>query len=266
MPTLAHTAGRRRPRRARRRARALLEAQPRTPAKLGAGARRDLARPRTGRASHTPPAPCSTRADAAARAVGPQRRHHADHRADRGSAPDWRRRRSWDDVALRYLGAFGPATAADLVAWSRVPGPGRGLRAAAAAPDRAARRGRSRTVRPARRAAPAGRRPRAAAVPARLRQRAALGHADRTHVFPDDVRARITRPTASLPGTVLVDGAVAASWTLERSGTAARLLVHPLRLPRAARPAVRGEALGLLGLLAPDARAAVEFGADPSAG
>jgi hypothetical protein len=29
---------------------------------------------------------------------------------------------SWDDVALRYLAAFGPASAADLVAWSRVTG------------------------------------------------------------------------------------------------------------------------------------------------
>jgi hypothetical protein len=53
---------------------------------------------------------------------------------------------------------------------------------------------------------------------------------------------------------VLVDGSVAAAWSVERDGDTARLVIRRLDLPDTARPEVRDEGLGVLTLLAPDAR------------
>jgi hypothetical protein len=56
-------------------------------------------------------------------------------------------------------------------------------------------------------------------------------------------------------GTVLVDGFVAAMWTMQRDESAAVLEVLPAeRLPRTARDEIEAEAGRLLALLAPGAQ------------
>jgi hypothetical protein len=159
----------------------------------------------------------------------------------------------WDAVALRYLAAFGPATAADMIAWSRVTGLGEVIS----------------RLRPRLRVLhdedgrelfdlPRAARP-PASTPAPPRflpdyDNVLLAHADRSHVFPDAHRRAIQTSNGVLPGTVLVDGAVAASWSVQRDGDAARLLIRCLDLPGSARSDVREEGRGLLALLASDAR------------
>ena len=57
-----------------------------------------------------------------------------------------------------------------------------------------------------------------------------------------------------LPGTVLVDGRVAAMWSVERAKGAATLVVTPLRpLAGADREAIGGEGARLLALTAAEA-------------
>jgi hypothetical protein len=155
---------------------------------------------------------------------------------------------SWDELALRYLGAFGPATAADLVAWSRVSGRAEVL---------ARLRPRLRVLHD-----PDGRElfdlPRAprppATTPAPPRflpdfDNVLLSHANRNHVVADHHRQGMQTANGTLPGTVLVDGFVAATW-LVRAG---ELVITCLDVPRAAHAEIRAEGLGLLRLLAPDA-------------
>jgi hypothetical protein len=165
----------------------------------------------------------------------------------------------WDDAALRYLGAFGPATAADLVTWSRIPGftevidrlrpqllvlhdeDGRELFDLPDAP----------------------RPPADTPAPPRFLpdyDNLLLGHADRSFVFAKDIRTQLQTSNGVLPGTVLVDGRVAAAWTVERTADRARLAVRCLDLPRSARPQVRAEGSGLIGFLAPGLKGTVEFG------
>lgn len=166
-----------------------------------------------------------------------------------------------DAAVLRYLAAFGPATVADVQAWSRL----QGLR-------EVIERLRSRLV--------TFRDDRGrelydvpdwllaeADVPAPVRflpdyDNVLLGHADRSRIIPEPfrkiVRARIGRPS------FLVDGFVAGFWRLvppERAGRGATLLrVRPLvRLGAADREAVEREATGLLAFLAPGVRGRVEL-------
>jgi hypothetical protein len=166
---------------------------------------------------------------------------------------------SWDDVALRYLAAFGPATAADLVAWCKVTGLAEVI---------ARLRPRLRVLHDAdgRELFDLPRAPRPPAnTPAPPRflpdfDNVLLSHADRNHVFPDAHRTGMQSANGNLPGTVLVDGAVAATWLVERTDRGADLVVNCLDVARSSRPDIREEGLGLLGLLAPAAeRAAVVF-------
>jgi hypothetical protein len=166
---------------------------------------------------------------------------------------------SWDDVVLRYFGAFGPATAADLGTWCRVTG---------LAEVVARLRPRLRVLHD-----PDGRElfdlPRAprpdASTPAPPRflpdyDNVLLAHADRNHVFPDAHRSAVQSSNGVLPGTVLVDGFVAATWTVSTGKSGAELLVRGIDVPRSAHAAIRTEGLGLLRLLAPEAaRASVRI-------
>ena len=148
---------------------------------------------------------------------------------------------SIDEVVLRYLAAFGPATPADAMAWSRLTG----LREVF---DRLRprlrvfhdERGRELYDQPD---AP---RPRPD-VPAPVRvlpeyDNLLLSHADRSRFSSEDVDLR-ARATGPVKGTVLVDGRVAAVWhsEVDRSTGAVVLVVEHLRLTARSRDRVEAE-------------------------
>jgi hypothetical protein len=170
-----------------------------------------------------------------------------------GPAPD--APLSAEDLVLRYLGAFGPASVADVQSWSGLTrlGPvvdhlgGRLMRFVDDAgvelfdvPD-------------APRPDPG--------TPAPVRfmpefDNILLGHADRRRVISDDDRAFIFTNNGIIPRFVLVDGFVAALWKLIRSPAAATLTVTPLRrLSKRHAAAVAAEGRRLLAVIAATAPA-----------
>jgi hypothetical protein len=131
-----------------------------------------------------------------------------------------------DDVVLRYLAAFGPASVADVQTWS-------GLTRLKDAVER---------LRPGLRVfrddegrelfdLPDAPRPDPdTPAPARFMaewDNVVLSHADRTRVITEEHRRRIFTPNGIFPGTILVDGYVAGTWKIERSRGAATLRVEP---------------------------------------
>ncbi|MGH9232445.1 MAG: winged helix DNA-binding domain-containing protein [Acidimicrobiales bacterium] len=158
-----------------------------------------------------------------------------------------------DEMVLRYLAAFGPASVMDVQAWS-------GLTRLKEVTDRLGDR-----VRRFRNEAgrelldlPAAPRP-DPDTPAPVRflpdyDNVVLSHADRSRIVDDDVRRRVQRVDQVLPGTVLVDGRVAAMWSLDRARGAATLVVTPLRpLTGTERTAVGDEGARLLAFTAAEA-------------
>jgi hypothetical protein len=155
-------------------------------------------------------------------------------------------------VLARYLGAFGPASRRDVAAWAGV-----------AQRDFAAAWERLETVAycdeggtelrdlPGLPLPPAG-----TPLPPRLLahwDQPLLAYADRERVMSAEVQQ--LQLTLSGDPTVTVDGRVAASWDYEREGDAVRLTVTPhLDLSRAARAAIRDEALRTARFCEPDAR------------
>jgi hypothetical protein len=155
-------------------------------------------------------------------------------------------------IVRRYLAAFGPATVADARAWSGVSGlrevfeqlrpelrgytdeSGRELFDLPDAPR------------------PTGDTP----APVRFLPEfdaPLLAYADRTRMMTDQVRRQVCVGAAIAP-TVLVDGTVAATWSLHGARDTAVLEVHPLRpLSPADRSAVEAEAERLLAFTNPDA-------------
>jgi hypothetical protein len=154
-----------------------------------------------------------------------------------------------DDMILRYLAAFGPATVADAQTWSGISG----LRGAF---ERLSPR--LRTLRDERRRelfdlpnAPLPS-PTAAAPPRFLPEydNVVIGHKDRSRIVPSGLPVW----TEVGWGTVLVDGFVAARWKLEGDGAEATLRIEPFRtLPRVERSDVSEEGRRLATFLAPDA-------------
>ncbi|MFG1947035.1 winged helix DNA-binding domain-containing protein [Nonomuraea sp. NPDC048826] len=155
-----------------------------------------------------------------------------------------------EHLVERYLAAFGPATAADAQAWSGLGGlkpvlkgmrerlevltdeTGRELYDLPGAPR------------------PGGDAP----APVRFLpdfDNLMLGHADRTRVLAEEHRAAVVTKNLRVRATYLVDGFVAGTWQVKRSGKKAKLLVTPF----AGHPLdpLEEEGLALLAFAEPDA-------------
>jgi Winged helix DNA-binding domain len=82
-----------------------------------------------------------------------------------------------------------------------------------------------------------------------------LAHADRTRVISDGHRKSLTTKNLRVRATALVDGRVAAFWTLEKSRGTATVVVEPLgRLRAADRKAILAEAEALAAFVEPTAK------------
>jgi hypothetical protein len=154
-------------------------------------------------------------------------------------------------VLARYLAAFGPASRKDVASWAGV-----------AQRDFADARDRLETVSyrdergvelldlPGQPLPPA-----ATPLPVRFLARwdqALLAYADRDRIIPPELQP--LRLTLSGDQTVTVDGRVAASWKLERSAKAVKVLIEPHReIRRSARAEIRSEAKRTAQFCVPDA-------------
>jgi hypothetical protein len=157
---------------------------------------------------------------------------------------------SLDDVVLRYLEAFGPASVADVTAWSRLTG----LRQVV---ERLGPR--LRTFRGERGRelfdVPDGPLP-DPETPAPVRflpeyDNVLLSHDDRSRIVPADVRARLSGAGGVGWGAVLDDGFLCGLWRLDAGG--ALVVQHVDRLTKRAGAAIEAEGRRLLGFLADDA-------------
>ena len=160
---------------------------------------------------------------------------------------------SLDELVMRYLAAFGPATVADVATWSRLTG----LR------DVVERlRTRLRTFRDER-----GRElfdlpdsprpdPDKPAPPRFLPEydNALLSHSDRSRFVSEEQRRAFSRVDGRIKGTVLNDGFVFGVW--QRRPDGALVVSHPERATKRALAAVAAEGRRLLRLLAQDDRTA----------
>ena len=159
-----------------------------------------------------------------------------------------------EGLALRYLAAFGPATAADLQTWS-------GLRGTAAVLDGlrerlavfADERGRELFDLPDA-PRPGGDVP----APPRLLpdfDSVLLAHADRSRVIADEHRPAVVTKNLRVKATFLVDGVVAGTWAAQRKGASAKLALSPFaKLRKRDATALAAEAEALLRFLEDDAR------------
>jgi hypothetical protein len=150
-----------------------------------------------------------------------------------------------DELVMRYLAAFGPASAADVQTWSGLTRLGEvldrmglvrlrseGGQTLYDIPD--APRPDPDTPAPVRLVAPF--------------DNILLSHADRSRVISDEHRKRLfAGKNGVFPGTVLVDGSVAGTWELAGKGGATRMRVTPyLKLKRNAADQVEAEGNRLL--------------------
>jgi hypothetical protein len=147
------------------------------------------------------------------------------------------------EIVKRYLAAFGPASRADIAAWS-------GMRVVDFAPAldvleplRRFRDERGRELLDLPRAPLP-----AADVPAPVRllpkwDNLLLSHADRTRVLPEEYRKRVVGKNGDVAQAFLVDGLVAGEWKADKRG---KVTLEPYApLPRVARRAVEDEAARL---------------------
>jgi hypothetical protein len=158
-----------------------------------------------------------------------------------------------EDLVLRYLGAFGPATVRDAQTWSGLTRLGEVF---------AGLRPRLRTFRDPDGAElfdlPHAPRPDADA-PAPVRflydyDNLLLSHADRRRVIAATYFDQDFTADGPMPSILLVDGFTAGSWRLARRREAAILTVQPFTpLPAATRDEVAAEGARLLAFLAPEA-------------
>ncbi|BDI30042.1 hypothetical protein CCAX7_20930 [Capsulimonas corticalis] len=158
-----------------------------------------------------------------------------------------------DDLALRYLAAFGPASVADFQTWS-------GLKGAKAIFERL--RHQLQAFRDERKRElfdiPNAPRPEAGdAAPARFLPEfdsALLAHADRSRVIADEYRPLVVTKNLRVLATFLVDGYVAGTWTTERKKRSATLILKPFApLPQAVKEELSAEGHRLLRFMEEDA-------------
>jgi hypothetical protein len=186
--------------------------------------------------------------------------HDWSYRADAcfGLAEDWLgeplpRAARPHDLVLRYLAAFGPASAADVGAWSAL----RGL-----TPVLEDLRPQLRIFRDERKRElfdlPDGPRPlEDTPAPARFVadfDNLVLSHADRSRVIADEHRKAVVTKNGLVLPTILVDGFVAGTWKVTRTRKTVTLTVTPFSaLPTRAREELAAESGDLLRFLEPDA-------------
>ena len=149
-------------------------------------------------------------------------------------------------VVRRYLGAFGPASSADLSAWSGVSAGD--FRAAMATLDRQGSlvRFRGEAGRELLDLQDAPRPGEDVVAPPRLLpmwDEILLGFRDRTRVISDEDRARVVARNGDVLPTFLVDGRVGGFWWAEPDGAGTRVVLEPFRrLAAGDRRALEAEA------------------------
>jgi hypothetical protein len=168
-----------------------------------------------------------------------------------------------DGLVLRYLAAFGPATAADVQTWSGLRG-ARQILARLKPSLVTFRDEQDRELFDL----PDAPRP-AADVPAPPRflpefDNLVLSHADRTRVIPDEYRGQVVTKNLRVRATAWYDGFACGTWDIERKKTSAVLRVVPFQpLPARAVRDLTDEAQALLGFVEPEANTATVRFDDP---
>jgi winged helix DNA-binding protein len=159
-----------------------------------------------------------------------------------------------EELACRYLAAFGPATPNDFRTWSGLP---------AARTIFEALRPKLIVLRDDRKRElfdlPKAPRP-AEDVDAPVRflpefDNLLLAYTEKTRFVAEAHRSRLTTRNLLLPATFLIDGAVAGTWTLSKARQAATLTMSPFgRVSAGARKALDAEGARIAEFLDPDAR------------
>ncbi len=224
--------------------RALVEQRPRTPAELGAA----LAERWPG---HDPAALAyAVRCRLPLVQVPPRGLWGASGRTTCTTAESWLglpvEPAAAEDLVLRYLAAFGPATVPDVQAWSGLTRLGEVVqRLRSSLVVFGDERGRELFDLPE-----APRPDPQSPAPVRFLpeyDNLLLSHADRARVVSDEDRRRLMTANGVVPGTFLVDGAVRGAWKIRRTRAAATLTVTPFRaLSRRATTAIGDEGARLL--------------------
>lgn len=158
------------------------------------------------------------------------------------------------DLAVRYLAAFGPASAADMQSWSGLPK----LKSAfeKLKPDLVTYRdeGRRELFDLPNTPLPGADSP---APPRFLPEfdNLLLGHDKRTRVIADEHRKKVYLPGLRVAATILVDGFVGGVWKVEKTKKAAALVIEPFApLAKPVRDALTEEGERLVRFAEPDAQ------------
>ena len=156
-------------------------------------------------------------------------------------------------LVRRYLAAFGPATVADIQAWSGLTR----LREPVAALRDKLRTFRDENGRELFDLPEAPRPDPDTPAPVCLAaefDNLVLSHADRTRIISDESKGRMFTRNGIFPGTVLIDGFVAGMWRIDRARDAVTLIAEMFRdrVSAGDRDAITAEGLRMLAFAAPD--------------